>query len=519
MLQALARRSARHSAVTRIVPPPVGGWNTRDALDSMPQQDALTLDNWFPREQDVVVRKGYLAHSDTGEGVAIRGLVSHNRGTSSKLIAFCNGMAFDVSTDTPSTLATGLDVAAEVFGFNMKGVSFYLNGADAVQSYDGTTFGAATLGKDAADASGQTLTLTALTCGMAYKRRVYFGGDGSLGFWHGDVDEISGNILFYFPLDTVMGKGGYLVAMGALTDDGGSGRNDFACFISSEGQVAIFSGSDPTDATNWEIVGVYDIGEPVNRFGVVKYGADLVFITRSGYVPLSAVLSGALSKSDRYTLSDKISSEATDAVERYGSNAGWRIAAYPKSSMLIVNVPRTATTFDQHVMNTVTGAWCRFRGIAATDFAIHGTNCYFGSTDGVVYRFDIGNMDGENGISADAKTAWNYFSDAGRVKQFNLAQPIFVSNAAPLLQIGFAVDFRQHRDTGVVQAATATGSGVWDEAVWDTVTWAGSPNATRKWIGLSGVGYAGSLRVRAVDTEAEISWKSTRVLYQPGGPR
>ncbi len=45
------------------LPPPVGGLNARDSIANMEPEDALLLDNWFPRTTDVAVRKGYTAFS------------------------------------------------------------------------------------------------------------------------------------------------------------------------------------------------------------------------------------------------------------------------------------------------------------------------------------------------------------------------------------------------------------------------------------------------------------------------
>ena len=56
----------------RTVPPPVGGWNTRDPLDQMDAKDAILLDNWFPRENDVVMRGG---HTEFAEMSATTGYV------------------------------------------------------------------------------------------------------------------------------------------------------------------------------------------------------------------------------------------------------------------------------------------------------------------------------------------------------------------------------------------------------------------------------------------------------------
>ena len=53
----------RARASHQSVPAPIGGWNTRDALEAMEPTDAVTLDNWFPTTGKLTVRKGYDAHA------------------------------------------------------------------------------------------------------------------------------------------------------------------------------------------------------------------------------------------------------------------------------------------------------------------------------------------------------------------------------------------------------------------------------------------------------------------------
>jgi len=51
---------------TASVPPPVGGWDTRNALADMPVENAVILDNWFPSTDKVTVRKGHTSHATGG---------------------------------------------------------------------------------------------------------------------------------------------------------------------------------------------------------------------------------------------------------------------------------------------------------------------------------------------------------------------------------------------------------------------------------------------------------------------
>ena len=51
------------SATTITVPAPIGGWNARDSLGSMAVEDAVTLTNWWPGTNSVILRNGYTKHA------------------------------------------------------------------------------------------------------------------------------------------------------------------------------------------------------------------------------------------------------------------------------------------------------------------------------------------------------------------------------------------------------------------------------------------------------------------------
>src|SRR6266481_865718 len=46
-----------------IIPAPVGGWNARDSLGNMDKADAVTLTNFWPGTNSVILRKGYTQHA------------------------------------------------------------------------------------------------------------------------------------------------------------------------------------------------------------------------------------------------------------------------------------------------------------------------------------------------------------------------------------------------------------------------------------------------------------------------
>ena len=89
---------ARPASISRALPAPVGGWDTREALVDMPADHAVILDNWFPSVDKVTLRSGYAAYA-TGLGASVESLLPYSPlAGGQKLFAAAGGSIYDVST-------------------------------------------------------------------------------------------------------------------------------------------------------------------------------------------------------------------------------------------------------------------------------------------------------------------------------------------------------------------------------------------------------------------------------------
>jgi len=62
--------SKKSTAQSLTIPPPVGGWNTRDPISAMGQEYAVEMENYFPNMASVDLVNGYRYHSKSvGTGV------------------------------------------------------------------------------------------------------------------------------------------------------------------------------------------------------------------------------------------------------------------------------------------------------------------------------------------------------------------------------------------------------------------------------------------------------------------
>ena len=102
-------------------------------------------------------------------------------------------------------------------------------------------------------------------------------------------DQITGEATL-FDFGALWVRGGYLNQIITWTIDDGNGADDHLAAISSEGEVAIYQGIDPSDAEKWALQGVYYAGAPVGRRSACRYGGDIAILTQFGLVILSNLL-------------------------------------------------------------------------------------------------------------------------------------------------------------------------------------------------------------------------------------
>ena len=234
------------------VPAPIGGWNARDALDKMDATDAVVLVNWIPRAGYVESRAGTQEHV-AGLGGTVESVIPYRGASAVKLLAAANNKIWDISTTgAPSSIKSGLtnDLWQYIHHSN---VVVMTNGADTPQKYDGATI---------SDVTITGVTPSTLWGCNTFKGRAFYWKENDQSFWYAAADSYQG-ALTEFSLSRVAISGGSLVQMVTWTLDAGDGVNDLAAFVFNTGEVIIYQGSDPGDATDWALVGT-----PLKRYDV-----------------------------------------------------------------------------------------------------------------------------------------------------------------------------------------------------------------------------------------------------------
>ena len=495
-------------------PAPVKGWNTRDPLAKMQNSYAVQLDNWWPTAGAVEVRYG-ADYTSTGFSGATKTIAAWKGTASSKLFAMNDTGIYDITAGG----VIGASVQARTEGycctvnFATSGSTYLVvvNGVDDLVYTNGTTW--TTVANFSINGGGTLLTKDISNIN-AFKRSLFYIEKNSMNFYYLPIDSITGTVS-KFPLGGLFTRGGKLVAMGTWTVDGGAGPEDYSAFITSEGQMAIYWGTDPSTIATWSLKGIFDVDPPNGQKCFCKLGGDLLVLTRRGLLSLTESLrTGQLDPSK--SLSGVIGEAFLQASSFTGDKRGWEMIEQPEFNALIVNVPQEEFVYShQYVMNTRTGAWTRFKGWDGFCMCYYNKVLYMGMTAKVAHIWRPGNDFGGS-ITAEARTAYDYYQPRARIKSWKLLRPNLLIAGIVAVNVGLDTDFQPTNDYGQAVFNTAATSR-WDASSWDADSWASESVMKLEWITVAAKeSYCAAVRLRVIMRDATIAWSATDMIFEEG---
>jgi hypothetical protein len=507
----IAQRTAANVAS---IPAPVGGWNVRDSLANMSPTDAVTMTNFFPTVSSVNLRGGFSKWS-TGITGQVDTVMAYETGSVSKLFGIAGGSIYNCTTAGAVGAAekTGLTNSRfEHINVTTAGGSFLYacNGVDDPLLYNGTTW-------QSVNASSSPIAITGVTTNKLnnvtlFKNRVWFIEKQSLKAWYLPTNSVGG-AAEVLDLSSIARMGGYIVSFSAWTIDAGYGVDDNLVFVTSQGEIIVYRGTDPASASTWALAGVWKLGAPVSRRCLYKYGGDLLVLSLDGLLPLASALQS--SRLDpRVNLSDKIQGAITEATTAYQNSFGWALLYHAKNNALWINVPVGLGVQEQFVMNTITKSWTKFTGWDANCWETFNDNPYFGG-DGYVGLAWDGFADDGNDINAVVLQAFNYYESRGVKKYFTRARPSIFTDGSPTILVGINVDFSLADTTGTLNFSPSN-YGIWGTSTWDNALWSSGTIITNNWQGVTGIGYCAGIQLKSASKGLQIEWASTDVVFQQG---
>lgn len=359
--------------------------------------------------------------------------------------------------------------------------------------------GSATSNIPSGTSAASAITITgvataALSQVWSFKERLFFVEKGTQSVWYLPVESIGGAAT-EINLGSVFQRGGDVLFGATWSLDSGSGIDDVCVFVTTNGEVAVYEGTDPSSASTWALAGVYDIGPPVNKHAFFKAGGDLALLTKDGIVSVSEAI-----RKDRaalqgvavtYPIEDAWQEAVAQSTASYPVNA----TLWPTRTMLLVGVPTTAGgTSVAYVANSKTGAWCRYTNWDVRCSAVSSDLLYFGSDDGIVYLAESGGDDA--GVSYTGICVPKFVMKGSENKFLTRAHVLSRAPKKPTLRVkgltNYLVPAIAPPLTTDVSSGSTWGTGVWGTFVWgggtDTYTWS-------QWKKINGRGFSVSLAV------------------------
>lgn len=513
-IPAAATRKKPRQAKVMAFPAPTKGWIANENLAISTPQGAAVLENWFPTATTVRMRKGQ-ARWATLIDADVKSLFTYKSGTVEQLFAAAGNAIYDITTpldpfglviadandaalvdgsgDEIGTLSTAGPTVTGLSGSDWVSVQFtnpggtYLrivNGIDTPLLYDGLSFSTSPA------ITGVGLTASALSYVWSFKNRLWFIEKDTMNAWYLPVDSVAGAAV-KFPLGAQFSRGGSLIFGAAWSLDDGGGLSASCVFVTSEGEVAVYQGSDPGSASDWQLKGVYRIGKPLGPKAYMRAGGDLVIATDVGFVPLSQAIQRDFAALSPAAVSFPIETAWNSAINRR-VGANWCVEVWPTQQMAIVGLPVMNSQRDEvFAVNVRTGAWGLFTGIGANCFALFQGRLLYGGKSGKVVQLETTGYDDGSAYSATCAPLFNDLKDPASIKVSRQARATLIASYDPKESVSILYDYNVSIPPAP-DAGSPAGGASWGVGTWGASTWGASINKRtfQTWRSVGGYGYS-----------------------------
>lgn len=322
------------------------------------------------------------------------------------------------------------------------------------------------------------------------------------------VNAVAGELI-YIPLSGAAKRGGSLLFGASWSIDAGDGIDDKCVFATDQGELLVFTGTDPTSSLNWKQEGRYDISKPLGKNGHQQLGGDVLIVTVDGVVPLSAAMQKDVSALSLAAVTLPIEPMWMEELKRKDVYP-WVISKWDEGDMLLVNFPggKDYKTKTVAVSNLHTGAWCRFTGWDAMCFMKLRGSLFFGTQDGKIMQVESTGYDDShwdvaldkylgNSYACTMVGGWEMFQVPPNQVTWYQARAAFFSSAhqpfEPQLAATTDYEFRippppnAGPDPGLLDLWD---QGLWDQAKWDQPAPGIPPVKNTLWVSIGETGFS-----------------------------
>ena len=468
---------------------------------------AVVCDNWKPTLRGVALRGGCTRYATLTETTPVISMFRYASGNNQKIFAGNAAKLYDVTTGTPVLVASGQHsgnycasqlanqggdwlIAVNDFGdypLRFNGTSWvvldgtpppawvnntaYAINARAFDSSDRsywkcavahTSAAAGTFAADRAAHPTYWVADTAsdgvswivgpagtnvvnggnLTYVCKYRNRWFFIEASSMNAWYLPLNAVGG-MLSMIPLSGAATKGGKLLFIASWSIDAGDGIDDKIVFGTDLGELLIFTGSDPSNSSNWRQEGRYTISPPMGMNAHLPIGGDMLIATTSGIIPISAAITKSSEELELAAITRAIKPMWRDEVNAKRSWS-WTLENWEPYGGIFVTWPG-GTPGNRYcaVVNAATGAWARFVGYDATCFDKMRDDMFFGTQDGYVMHADQTGADDGLAYVATLVGGWEMFQSPAQTLVWRQARATFTAPTGQIFQpqLGACTDF------------------------------------------------------------------------------
>ena len=521
------KRGGKQSAEGLSIPSSMQGINSVTSLALMNAAECVYTYNLVAQDLGMVVRRGFeeWAKGWTG-GIAKTVIPFEGHQTShDKLFVANNEGIWDCTAEgeiAPTKVLTWSTQTGEAGYcsqqvFTNDGNDMFILLCDAVNGYHvytqtTNTWAKVTLGTGAGQVSG--IDPTNFNFVMIWKNRVWFIEKDSANSWYLDVATLYGAAT-KFNFGAQFRQGGSLRTLYNWSLDGGLGLDDLLVAVSSSGDVVVYQGTDPDDATKFAIQGSWEIGSvPAgNRFGT-EFGGEVYILSIYGLLPISQLLNGSSTNDPNTYLTAKISPFIRQVMSEFRENLGWQVVVHPEDAQLHIETPqdpqRGNVAFVQYFGNQ---AWSMIRELDKFHTANWRGNTFWTAGNKNSLQIKRGNREnvwidpGTDGVASPIEwsilTSFQGLGSGARNKRVQYIRPNFIADSVP----GFSVSARYDydiREQGSAPAGSLNEAGRWDLGIWDQDVWGGSLDVLDSPRGASGIGRHVAVAMRGRSTARTI---------------
>lgn len=526
------RRGQGQLTQTVFTPPMQGGINSVAAAGNVPPADALFLYNMIPNDYGVRVRNGCREHCPPiPNGNPVLSLIPFSTmqaaaAPNDKMFAATQDGIYDVSTPGvtpvrvlawPNPIAPAGYVSWHAFA-TIAGQ--FLLVCDLVNGYYVYTAATNTWAQGNIT-SADEVQMDFVT---VWKNRVWFIQRNSGRAWYLPVGSISGNATA-FDFGNKFKYGGWLKSLWNWTLDAGEGMDDYLVAISSAGDMVVYKGTDPAQASTFNMVGWWFIGRTTQgRRQANDMGGELLVLSTYGVLQLSKVIAGLPVTDEGASISYKINSRLNVFMQWTWQEFGWDIKLYPRGQLIFITTPKeVGKPWMQFVYSVTTRSWAQFVDLHMTSCEPWRGNFYFGTDTGQVMVYD-GFSDNvliaDDGASAKAidwemLTGYQMYTNAPEFKRVHFLRPQFVGTAKPIYSIKASYDFDLQRIVGSPPYVDPK-TGLWNTGIWENAYWGGSYIVDQPPRGAAGMGRHIAIAMKG-RSAVETIHVGTDVLFDKGG--